>query len=125
MNKKEHQLNFNSLDYTGPGSYIANNSLITMDGRNNKYYISLNHIGMAGANPVFKMRVLNKGKEYVYNIEASIGGIYNVRNKSLYLFFQDAILLKGDKKTSPNSTSIRYLFTQFVNKQNDKYGNQF
>jgi hypothetical protein len=108
------------LDYTGPGSYIDNKSLITMDGRNNKYYVSLNHIGMAGANPVFKMRILNKGKEYVYNIEASIGGIYDVRNKSLYLFPLDAILLKGDKKTSPNSTSIKYLFTEFVNKQNNE-----
>ena len=95
-----------------------NNTLISMDGKNTWYNVRTRFIAFRGmgGNPVYDMHVKKDGKEYVYNIETKIGGLEEGRNKSLYLLFLDAILVKGDTTTSPNSEDIEHLFTEFTNR---------
>jgi len=96
---------------------VDKSSIIQMDGR--KWYVQCTMVGFAGINPVYEMRVVNNGKEHVYNIEAKIGGLDEARDKSLYFLILDAIRIKGDRKTALNDISISYLFDCFTSQNQE------
>tara|TARA_R100001443_G_scaffold112156_2_gene125502 strand:+ start:569 stop:976 length:408 start_codon:yes stop_codon:yes gene_type:complete len=106
------------VDSYGMQKSLINSALIYMEGR--QYYVHIELVGYAG-NPVYLMRVVRKGKEHFYNIEAKVEGLEDATNKRLYLVMMDAICVKGDKQTSFNTSRISHLFESFTDTRK-KYG---